>query len=241
MTQQPERAPRAVSVHDSIAEIGATDWNAVACTDYPFLRFEFLHAAEASGSASADTGWQPSHITVRDSAGKLRGALPLYEKTHSWGEFVFDWAWANAYSQAGFDYYPKLVSAVPFTPASSPRLLLRDTSDRASARALIDAAIALARERQCSSLHIQFPLGDETSVLAGAGLKLRKDCQFHWHNRDYRDFDEFLQTFSSAKRKKARRDRRHVAEAGVRFRRLSGRELTGPDIDIMYGLIKPCD
>lgn len=237
MTQQPERARRAVSVHDSIADIGATDWNAVAGTDFPFLRFEFLHAAEASGSASTDTGWQPSHITVRDSAGRFRGALPLYEKTHSWGEFVFDWAWANAYSQAGFDYYPKLVSAVPFTPASSPRLLLRDKSDSGSARALIDAAIALARERQCSSLHVQFPLGDETTLLADAGLKLRKDCQFHWHNRGYRNFDEFLQTFSSAKRKKARRDRRHVAEAGVRFRRLSGRELSESDIDTMYGLI----
>ncbi len=237
MTQQPERAPAAVTIHDSIADIGARDWNAIAGTDFPFLTFEFLHAAEASGSACADTGWLPSHITLRDSSGTLRGAMPLYEKSHSWGEFVFDWAWANAYRQAGFDYYPKLVSSVPFTPASSPRLLLLDKSDHDTARALIDAAIALAQRRRCSSLHVQFPLDDETSLLAGAGLKLRKDCQFHWHNRDYSNFDGFLQTFSSAKRKKARRDRRHVAEAGVRFRRLTGEELTESDIDIMYGLI----
>ena len=237
MTQPPEPARPDVSVHDSIADIGASDWNSLAGADYPFLKFEFLHAAETSGSASADTGWQPSHITLRGPSGELRGAMPLFEKNHSWGEFVFDWAWANAYSQAGFDYYPKLVSAVPFTPASSPRLLLRDPADAAAARELLDAAIALARRRHCSSLHVQFPNADETPVLADAGFKLRKDCQFHWHNRDYSNFDEFLDTFSSAKRKKARRDRRHVAEAGIKFRRLSGGELRESDIDILYGLI----
>ena len=237
MTQPPDPAAPSVAVHDSIAGIDARDWNRLAGSDYPFLSFEFLYAAEASDSASPDTGWIPSHITIRDASGELRGALPLYEKNHSWGEFVFDWAWANAYGQAGYDYYPKLVSAVPFTPASSPRLLLRDRADTTTARALIDAAIALARERRCSSLHVQFPHTDEIATLTAAGLKLRKDCQFHWHNDDYRSFDEFLQTFSSAKRKKARRDRRHVAEAGVRFRRKPGRDLTESDIDSMYGLI----
>lgn len=237
MTQPPDSAAPVTAVHDSIADIGARDWNRLAGGHCPFLTFEFLHAAEASDSASPDTGWVPSHVTISDASGELRGALPLYEKSHSWGEFVFDWAWANAYGQAGYDYYPKLVSAVPFTPASSHRLLLRDPDDRATARTLLDTAIALARERRCSSLHVQFPHADELTALTNAGLKLRKDCQFHWHNAAYRTFDDFLQTFSSSKRKKARRDRRHVAEAGVRFRRLRGRDLTETDIDVMYGLI----
>ena len=226
-----------VSVYESIAAIGAQEWSGVAGIGHPFLRFDFLHAAEASGSVAEDTGWRPCHLAVRDAAGQLTGAMPLYEKSHSWGEFVFDWAWADAYRRAGFDYYPKLVSAVPFTPATGPRLLLRDRSDRASARRLVDAAIALAVERRCSSLHIQFPNDDETALLAAAGLKLRKDCQFHWQNRNYRTFDDFLASFSSSKRKKARRDRRHVAEAGVRFRRLTGGELSESDLDVMYGLI----
>lgn len=237
MTQQPEPAAPLVAVHDSIAAIGERDWNGLAGADFPFLAYEFLHAAEASGSVSPGTGWRPSHITIRDAAGKLRGAMPLYEKDHSWGEFVFDWAWANAYAQAGFDYYPKLVSAVPFTPATSPRLLLHDRSDRHIARDLIVAAIELAGDRHCSSLHVQFPSADDIPHLADAGLKLRKDCQFHWHNRNYASFEDFLKTFSSSKRKKARRDRRHVAEAGIRFRRLTGHELTESDLETMYALI----
>ena len=224
------------TVHDAIADIPAAEWNTLAGLDYPFLRHEFLCAAEAGGCVSAASGWTPRHITIRDG-GTLRAAMPLYEKTHSWGEFVFDWAWANAYHQAGVPYYPKLVSAVPFTPAPSRKLLLADSDDRDSATALIHSAIALAKDAACSSLHILFPLEEELSVLRDAGLRIRKDCQFHWHNRNYTDFDEFLSTFNAAKRKKAKRDRRHVAEAGIRFRRLHGNDIDDDTWQFVYRMI----
>ncbi len=224
------------TVHDAIADIPAAEWNTLAGLDYPFLRHEFLCAAEAGGCVSAASGWTPRHITIRDG-GTLRAAMPLYEKTHSWGEFVFDWAWANAYHQAGVPYYPKLVSAVPFTPAPSRKLLLADSDDRDSATALIHSAIALAKDAACSSLHILFPLEEELSVLRDAGLRIRKDCQFHWHNRNYTDFDEFLSTFNAAKRKKAKRDRRHVAEAGIRFRRLHGNDIDDVTWQFVYRMI----
>jgi hypothetical protein len=224
------------TVHDAIADIPAAEWNTLAGLDYPFLRHEFLCAAEAGGCVSAASGWTPRHITIRDG-GTLRAAMPLYEKTHSWGEFVFDWAWANAYHQAGVPYYPKLVSAVPFTPAPSRKLLLADSDDRDSATALIHSAIALAKDAACSSLHILFPLEEELSVLRDAGLRIRKDCQFHWHNRNYTDFDEFLSTFNAAKRKKAKRDRRHVAEAGIRFRRLHGNDIDDVTWQFVFRMI----
>ena len=163
--------------------------------------------------------------------------MPLYEKSHSWGEFVFDWAWANAYEQAGLSYYPKLVSAAPFTPAPGRRLLLADAADTEAASALLRAAIALAKETGCSSVHVQFPSEAELPLLQKAGLLIRKDCQFHWHNHDYRNFDEFLDTFTSVKRKKARRDRRKVRESGIRFRRIKGAEIDEQTWSVVYRLI----
>lgn len=213
-----------VDIVASIAEIDATEWNRLAGREFPFLKHEFLHAAESTGCVSDASGWSPRHLAMRDRKGKLIGAMPLYEKTHSWGEFVFDWSWAEAYRRAGIPYYPKLVSAVPFTPAPSTRLLLADQDDRDSACWLIQAALELARESACSSLHILFPLERELDVLRESGLKVRKDCQFHWHNRNYKSFDDFLATFSSAKRKKVRRDRRRVVEQEIRFRWLKGKD-----------------
>ena len=209
-------------VTDGIAEFGARDWNALVGDSYPFLRHEFLLASEKTGCVSADNGWSPRHIGLFDDNNKLVGAMPLYEKTHSWGEFVFDWSWAQAYRQAGLDYYPKLVSTVPFTPAPSRRLFV---SDQELKPVLLQAALNYADKCDHSSLHVLFPREDELGILEEAGLKIRKDCQFHWHNHDYRSFDEFLATFSSKKRKKARRDRRHVTEAGIRFRWLTGHDL----------------
>ena len=226
-----------VTVNDSIAAIPAAEWNELCGSDYPFLRHEFLLAAEQSGSVSPDAGWHPCHLSLRSRNDKLRAALPLYRKDHSWGEFVFDWAWAQAYEQAGLAYYPKLVSAVPFTPAPSRRLLLRDSEDSEAASVLLQAAIRLADERNCSSLHILFPEVAELPMLRDAGLRLRKDCQFHWHNDGYSDFDDFLATFSSAKRKKTKRDRRRVAEAGITFRRLRGGELDTETWQVIYRLI----
>ena len=225
-----------VIVNRAIAEIASDKWNALAGSDYPFLRHEFLLAAEESGCVSPETGWSPRHLTVEDDNGLL-AAMPLYEKSHSWGEFVFDWAWANAYDQAGLHYYPKLVSAVPFTPAPSRRLLLRDTADNQSSAALLQGAIALARDTHCSSLHVLFPTADEIGALSDAGLLIRKDCQFHWHNHHYRSFDHFLESFTSSKRKKARRDRRRVHESGIRFRRVRGGEIDDTRMSIVYRLI----
>lgn len=213
-----------VDIHDSIDEIDASAWNRLAGDAYPFLRHEFFAAAENSGCVSPDTGWTPRHLGLYGANGELRAAMPLYEKSHSWGEFVFDWSWAQAYQRAGIDYYPKLISAVPFTPAPSTRIMLSDPEDRNLANILLKSAIQLADDTGCSSFHVLFPEPDELPVLREAGLQLRKDCQFHWHNQGYRDFDEFLATFSSAKRKKAKRERRRVAENGITFRWLHGED-----------------
>ena len=221
-------------VTEGIAEIDAHDWNALVGDRYPYLRHEFLLAAERSGCVSPHTGWSPRHIGLYDDKNNLLGAMPLYEKSHSWGEFVFDWSWAQAYRQAGLDYYPKLVSAAPFTPAPSGRLFVAEPQLKPL---LIQAALAYASECDHSSLHVLFPRDGELAVLEDAGLQLRKDCQFHWHNDNYRSFDEFLGTFSSRKRKKVRRDRRHVREAGIRFRWLTGRELDAAIWSDVYQLI----
>ena len=226
-----------IEIVSSIADIRETEWNRLLRSRYPFLSHEFLRVAESSGSVSADSGWQPRHIAVFDKSGRLHAAMPLYEKSHSWGEFVFDWAWARAYEQAGMDYYPKLVSAAPFTPAPSRKLLLADDRDEDAAATLATTAIELAKSTGCSSLHVQFPTEEELPLLAASGLKTRKDCQFHWHNAGYRSFDDFLATFSSSKRKKAKRDRRHVAEQGISFRWLKGPEIGHDTWNDIYELI----
>lgn len=219
---------------ESIADIESSQWDELVGDAFPFLSHAFLQAAESSGCVAASTGWQPRHIALRDDNGKLAAAMPLYEKSHSWGEFVFDWSWANAYEQAGLNYYPKLVSAAPFTPAQSPRLLVSRPELRKS---LLDAACNLAEKGGYSSLHVQFPDAGDLDALRGAGLKIRKDCQFHWHNRNYQCFDDFLATFNAAKRKKAKRDRRRVKEQGFRFRWLRGNELDSAVWTDVYELI----
>jgi hypothetical protein len=226
-----------VEIVASIAEVDAAGWDRLTGSEFPFLRHEFLHAGERTGCVSPASGWSPRHVTVYDRNGILIAAMPLYEKTHSWGEFVFDWSWAQAYHRVGIEYYPKLVSAVPFTPAPSPRLLLRDRNDGESAGVLVDAAVTLAKESGCSSLHVLFPEQRELKVLESSGLKLRKDCQFHWHNRNYSSFEDFLATFSSAKRKKARRDRRRVKEQRIGFRWLKGNETDDAVWKDVYSMI----
>jgi predicted N-acyltransferase len=223
-----------ITIADSIGDFDPHAWNALAGARYPFLRHEFLLAAESSGCASVESGWEPRHIGLHDASGQLVGVLPLYEKSHSWGEFVFDWSWAHAYERAGLPYYPKLVSAVPFTPAPSTRLL---TSTEENRLALLEAAREFAGDGDYSSLHVLFPQRDELAALESVGFKLRKDCQFHWHNHDYRSFDDFLAGFSAAKRKKVRRDRRHVQEQGISFRRLTGREIDAATWRDVYELI----
>ena len=153
-----------VTVHSAIDEIPAAGWNRLYGTDLPFLRHEFLSLGERHSCVSPEQGWQPRHLSISDGD-TLRAAMPLYEKSHSWGEFVFDWAWANAYDQAGLPYYPKLVSATPFTPAPGRRLLLADPDDTDAAMGLLHGALALADKTECSSLHIQFPTPEELPSL----------------------------------------------------------------------------
>ena len=217
-----------------IQDLDPGQWNALA-GDSPVLRHEFLAALEETGCVGAATSWEPSHLTVTDAAGELLGALPLYIKHDSRGEFVFDWGWANAYAQAGLSYYPKLVSAVPFTPATGQRVLVAAQANfSAVAATLLGAARELGAELGASSLHVLFPTDTQRSYLADEGLLTRKSCQFHWHNDDYRSFEDFLARFNSAKRKKARRERRRIAEAGVRFEHLDGDELDSDDWDAVF-------
>jgi uncharacterized protein len=212
---------------DSIAQIDAPRWNALAGGAQPFLRQEFLLALEESGCAAPHTGWEPKHLIVEDSAGELAGAMPLFRKSHSRGEFVFDFSWAGAYAQQGLRYYPKLLTAVPFTPVSGPRLLLASQADaKATTKAIIRATLEYAREQRMSSWHVLFPMEETAADLDRAGLILRRDCQFHWYNHGYDSFEGFLATFTAEKRKKAKRERRRVAEAGIEFDTLHGGDMT---------------
>jgi predicted N-acyltransferase len=211
----------------SIAEVEAAEWNAlVGSSAQPFLRHEFLLSLEESGCTTPQTGWTPEHLIARDAAGRLVGAVPLYRKSHSRGEFVFDFSWANAYAQHGLRYYPKLLSAVPFTPVSGPRLLVDPTVEPLAMRAaLIRAVGEHARDQRLSSWHVLFPTEPELAVLTQGGLIPRRDCQFHWFNRSYPSFEAFLATFTAEKRKKAKRERRRVAEAGIVFDTRSGADM----------------
>jgi predicted N-acyltransferase len=210
----------------SISEIDAASWNALAGTAQPFVRHEFLTALEQSGCAVPRTGWSPRHLVLEDTKGTAIAAMPMYKKTHSRGEFVFDFSWANAYAQHGLDYYPKLLAAIPFTPVRGPRMLISPKLDkRVMTSALIQAASAYARSEQLSSWHVLFPSADNLASLTTAGLIERRDCQFHWFNQGYDCFDAFLATFTAEKRKKAKRERRRVSEAGITFDTRAGGEM----------------
>jgi uncharacterized protein len=207
---------------DSLDGIDAGDWNGLA-GEHPFLRYEFLHALHQSGCATARSGWTPRYITLwRD--GRLTGAMPLYLKSHSRGEYVFDWAWADAYYRHGLEYYPKLLSAVPFSPVTGPRMLAPDPSARLK---LARAALDLAQET--SSLHVLFPTEEQVEEFGRLGMMIRRGVQFHWQNPGYESFDEFLSCLSHDKRKKIRQERRKVAEAGITFRRQVGHAIAPED------------
>ncbi|MGB7181886.1 MAG: GNAT family N-acetyltransferase [Burkholderiaceae bacterium] len=213
---------------DSLSLVPAADWNTLA-GDGPgavFVRHEWLSALETSGSVGADTGWQPLHLLLEDMDKKLVGAVPMYAKYHSYGEYVFDWAWADAYRRNGLDYYPKLLSAVPFTPIAGNRLMARDNTARA---ALAEGLRIQAQRAKVSSLHILFPDDDGKKALSDAGYMIRTGVQFHWRNQGFKDFDEFLAALSQKKRKKIRAERRKVAEAGVTCTRLVADEITEAD------------
>jgi predicted N-acyltransferase len=220
----------------SITDIDAASWDALDAGGSPFLRHAFLSSLESTGCVGTGTGWQPAPVTLYDERG-LAAAAPAYVKSHSLGEFVFDFSWAQAYAQHGLAYYPKLVLGVPFTPASGARLLVRPDLDVANTRVLLIAAIReIAAARDCSSIHGLFVAEPDREALRNDGWLARRDVQFHWHNRGYRDFDHYLESFTAEKRKKARRERRRVVEDGVTFETLLGNELDRGAIDEVYDL-----
>ncbi len=206
------------------AELPAVQWQRLASGDDPFVSREFLAAAEACGAADEAMGWQPMHLCLRDDAGQLSGLLPLYRRSHSFGDFSRDWNWASAWSRAGLAYYPKLVTGVPFTPSPGPRLLAT-TADGTEQAALLAAVIELVAELGASSWQCLFLREAERPLLAQAGLLERRGVQFHWINRAYRDFADFLEGFTADKRKKLKRERRAVAEAGLRIEALHGDQI----------------
>jgi len=213
-----------IQVLDSLASIPATDWDALA-GNHPLVSHAFLHALHESGCASAETGWTPCYLALwREN--RLAGAMPLYLKTHSYGEYVFDWAWADAYQRHGLRYYPKLLNAVPFTPVTGPRLLAANQADR---RVLLDAALEFARDTGVSSLHCLFPEPPVVADFESAGLMLRASVQFHWRNEGFGNFEDFLARMNHDKRKKIRQERRKVIDAGIEFRWLRGAEASPAD------------
>ncbi len=215
-----------VEVATTLEAVDAAEWNALNKRNDPFLRHEFLVAAERHGCVSAASGWEPRHLLLRQG-GHLLGAMPLYLRHDSWGEFVFDWSWAQAWQQLGLPYYPKLTCAVPFTPATGDRLLVAPGHASAQLRrTLLEAALDVARELCVSSLHVLFPRPTELECLRENGLLLRQDTQFHWHNEGDTDFDAFLERLSSAKRKKIRRERRRIAEQGIEHVVRTGSQMT---------------
>ena len=205
-------------VVESLAGVPAGEWNSLAPGD-PFTSHEFLAALIDTGCASARAGWRPQ-IVLLEKEGRLAGAMPLFLKSHSYGEYVFDWAWADAYQRHGLEYYPKLLCAVPFTPVGGPRLLAPERADRAR---LLAGALELARG--ASSLHVLFPPQEQADLMQEAGMLRRRTVQFHWKNDGYADFDDFLSRMTRHRRKVIRQERRRVHEAGVEFRWLQGAEI----------------
>ncbi|MEP5765831.1 MAG: GNAT family N-acetyltransferase [Halieaceae bacterium] len=231
MAAEPQLEARFLS---SIGQISRQDWNQLAGTDYPFARHEFLLALEQSGSADAESGWQPCHATLyREN--KLIALMPLYLKSHSYGEYVFDWSWADAWQRHGREYYPKLLTAIPFTPATGPRLCFAEGEDPVTCtRGLFAAVQQLTREQEISSWHVLFPSLEQAELLAQLGASTRLGSQFHWFNRDYTDFDDFLSDFNSRKRKSLKRERRLVSEQGISLQTLEGEAITRADWDRFY-------
>ena len=210
-----------VRIVDSLAGVDRDEWNALAGAQ-PFVRHEFLSALIDTGCAAARSGWAPQFVLLR-RAGALAGALPLFAKSHSYGEYVFDWAWADAHERHGIDYYPKLVSAIPFTPVRGPRILAAGVGAK---KTLVQAALELARDS--SSLHVLFARDEDTALLAEMGFLMRRTVQFHWQNEAYADFEDFLARLSHQRRKNIRQARRRVREAGVTCRWLEGAAITRP-------------
>jgi predicted N-acyltransferase len=228
------RDPTTVNVITAISDVPAAQWDACAGAGDPFICHAFLKALEDSGSVSSETGWQPQHLVIEDEGGELLACAPLYAKGHSYGEYVFDWGWADAYQRAGGRYYPKLLSAVPFTPVTGRRLLVRPDAPQELADMLVGGMVQLAERFGVSSLHVNFPIEADWRRLTQAGLIPRLGQQFHWENRGYETFDDFLASLNSRKRKAVRKERRAATADGIDIRALSGDEIETRHWDAFY-------
>jgi len=230
-----------ISFVESIDQVAERDWNGLQIDRNPFINYQFLHALEQSGSVGAGSGWQVHHLLIHDERRRLIGAVPCYLKQHSYGEYVFDWGWADAYQRAGIAYYPRMVCAVPFTPATGNRLLVAEelVDDPTEIRhALAQALIDEAKRLQLSSVHCLFLPEQEAALLASGAWLPRHDLQFHWRNNGYQNFDDFLASFSSKKRKNVKRERRRVREAGITMEIVSGSDLTTDQWRFFYRLYR---
>ncbi|MEP7260844.1 MAG: GNAT family N-acetyltransferase [Usitatibacter sp.] len=228
MEQPPDypTLPPTLRILESLGEVPAPEWDALAGGN-PTLAHAFLSSLHESGCASPESGWAPQYLSAWQE-GKLVGAVPMYVKAHSYGEYVFDWAWAQAYERHGIDYYPKLLCAVPFTPATGVRLLAADAGVR---RSLANSLLQTARAAPVSSLHVLFPEAEDAEALRSQGLLERASVQFHWRNAGYGTFEDFLGAMSHDKRKKIRQERKRVAQAGVTLRRVTGAQASEADWD----------
>jgi predicted N-acyltransferase len=215
--------PFQLEILDSLSAVTAAEWNALVPEDAgPFLKYEFLSTLEECACVGGNTGWQIAHLALKQD-GRLIGASPLYLKQHSYGEFVFDWSWAQAYEQQGLNYFPKLLCAIPFTPVQGSRLLYSDKSNSVEIqKALIEGFKSLTKQNELSSAHVLFPMNHESALLNEHGFLLRNSVQFHWHNLGFQSFEHFLSALTMKRRKNIRREREQVKLAGISFRHISG-------------------
>ena len=223
-----------ISQITAISQVDGEAWNKLVEDSYPFLRHEFLLALEASGCVSAQTGWQPMHLLVK-SADELLAGMPLYLKTHSRGEYVFDHQWAYAYDQYGQNYYPKYLTAIPFTPCQGSRVAISGQTDQAQVISLlVDFIKTETQQNNISSWHCLFPIVEQLNCFRRLGLPIREGVQFQWFNKGYQTFDDFLNTLNASKRKMLKRERRKVVEQGIKLLQLSGKEASKQQWQVFY-------
>ncbi len=224
-----------LEIIEKLSEVSAADWNALLSPDAsPFLRHEFLSTLEEAACVGSKTGWQIAHLALYRSK-KLIGAMPLYLKLHSYGEFVFDWSWAQAYEQQGMQYYPKALSAVPFTPVQGSRILFAPLENKSQVQEQLIAGLkTLVLQNKLSSAHILFPLGEQTQAMVDQGFMLRDSVQFHWHNHQFVNFEQFLSTLTMKRRKNIRQEREKVNREGITFRHIPGQSATDQDWEFFY-------
>ena len=224
-----------VTLTNSIKEISQSEWDLCAGIDNPFLSYDFMSSLEDSGSVSPKTGWLPQHLLYRSPSKKLIGVVPLYLKGHSYGEYVFDWGWADAFERAGQKYFPKLLSAVPFTPVTCPKLLVCPGEDKEQVYSVLASGlVSTLTQLNVSSLHVNFSTEGDWNFLGKDKFLKRLGIQYHWYNDNYASFDDFLSQLNSRKRKAIRKERKAAAASGVKIHLLTGDDIKGRHWDAFY-------